>query len=94
MGDRLTTIDIGRKEGAAVSLSVWGSWVPIEHNVAWAEVYLPTNFHLDPSNRLAIIHQHHRQRDRQDNGPIGGTAQTVLQTVVQKTRTKRIIELK
>jgi len=30
-------------------------------------------FHRDPSNRLAAIHQHHRQTDRtdiEDNGPI------------------------
>jgi len=41
MGDRLATIDMGRKEGAAVPLSREGrSWVPIKHNVAWAEVYL------------------------------------------------------
>jgi len=25
-----------------------GSWVPIEHNAAWAEAYLRTKWHLDP----------------------------------------------
>jgi len=25
--------------------------------VAWAEAYLRTKYHLDPSNRLASIHQ-------------------------------------
>jgi len=40
MGDRLVTIDIGRKEGAAVPLSR-ESWVP-SNNVAWAEIYLRT----------------------------------------------------
>jgi len=30
-----------------------GSWVPIEHKVAWAEVYLRTKCHLNPSSRLA-----------------------------------------
>jgi len=29
MGDRLATIDLGRKVGAAVPLSVGVSWVPI-----------------------------------------------------------------
>jgi len=29
------------------------SWVPIYHNVAWAEAYLHTKWHLDhPSSRL------------------------------------------
>jgi len=59
---------------------LWGrSWVPIYHNVAWAEAYLHAKFHFGPSNRLAIMHQRHRQTgqegigrqtDRQDNGPI------------------------
>jgi len=54
---------MGRKLG---SVPLWGkeSWVPI---------YLRAKFHLDPSNRLATVHQPHRQ-DRQtgiqDNGPI------------------------
>jgi len=33
--------------------------------VARAEAYLHAKFHLDPSNRLATIHQCHRQ-DRTD----------------------------
>ena len=32
----------------------WGSWVPIEHKVAWAEAYFYTKWHLSPSSRLAI----------------------------------------
>jgi len=56
-----------------------GSWIRIQHNVARAEAYLHAKFHLDPSNRLATIHQHHRQ-DRQRSYSIG---QTVLQTVAQ-----------
>ena len=31
-----------------------------------AEAYLHVMFHLDPSNRLAAVHQRHRQTDRQD----------------------------
>jgi len=48
MGDHLATIDMGRKVGAAVSLSVGelGSWVPIQHNVGWAEAYLHSPYHV------------------------------------------------
>jgi len=67
------------------ALSLWGrvSWVPILHNVAKAEAYLLAKFHLDPSNRLATVHQRHReyrQTDRQSDS-IG---RTVLHTVAQK----------
>jgi len=31
------------------------------YNVARAEAYLHAKFHLDPSNRVATIHQRHRQ---------------------------------
>jgi len=50
--------------------------------VARAEIYLRAKFHLDPSNRLATIHQRHRQtgQDRQRSDIIG---RTVLQTVAQ-----------
>jgi len=41
IGDRLTTTDMGRNVGAAVSLTM-GELVPIYHNVAWAEAYLRT----------------------------------------------------
>jgi len=30
-----------------------GSWVPIQHSVAFAEAYFRTKWHLDPSSRLA-----------------------------------------
>ena len=47
------------------------------------EAYLHAKFHLDPSNRLATIHQRYRQdrTDRQQSDSIG---RTVLQTVAQK----------
>ena len=32
-----------------------GSWIPIYHNVAWAEAYVRIRWHLDPSSRLATI---------------------------------------
>jgi len=49
--------------------------------MAGAEAYLRAKFHLDPSKRLATIHQRHRQTG-QDNGPI--IRRTVLQTLAQK----------
>ena len=55
-----------------------------------AETYLLVKFHLDPSNRLATIHQRHRQTDRQtgqdrtDRQRSDSIVQTVLQTVAQK----------
>jgi len=35
--------------------------------VARAEAYLRARFHLDPSNRLATIHQRHRQTGQKRN---------------------------
>jgi len=66
MGDRLATIDTAKKWGAAV-LFPWGSWVggsPSNTMSPGRGLYLLINWHLDPSNRLATIHQRHRQ-DRQ-----------------------------
>jgi len=45
------------------------------NTIAWAEAYLRTNWHLDPSNRLATrptIHQRYRH-NRQDIGAVGRT---------------------
>jgi len=52
--------------------------------------YLHAKFYLDPSNRLATVHQRHRQtgRDRQTHRQTGqrsySIGRTVLQTVAQK----------
>ena len=35
-----------------------------------AEAYLHEKFHLDPSNRLATIHQCYKQTGQTDNSPI------------------------
>jgi len=48
---------------------------------ATAEAYLLAEFRLDPCNRLATVHERHRQTDRQRTDSIG---RTVLQTVAQK----------
>jgi len=37
-----------QKLGGWVCRFLWGSWVPIEHKVAWAEAYLHTKWHLSP----------------------------------------------
>jgi len=43
-------------------------------------------FHLDPSNRLATVHERYGQaaQDRQTGQRSGSIGRTVLQTVVQK----------
>jgi len=48
------TIDMGQKVGRGCC---GGHWVPTGSlpNVAWAEAYLFTKWHLDPCNRLATI---------------------------------------
>ena len=38
-----------------VSLLREASWIPMSHNVPWAEAYLRTKWHLDPYSRLATI---------------------------------------
>jgi len=43
MGDRLATIDMGRKEGGLL------------YNMALAEIYLRTKWHLGPPSRLVRI---------------------------------------
>jgi len=61
LSSAVATIDMGRKVwGGCCAFFPWGSWIPIQHNVAWAEAYLRTKWHLDPSNRLATIHQRYR----------------------------------
>jgi len=51
----LATIDMGQKLGWGCALFFWGSWVPIEHKVAWAKAYLHTKWHLSPSSHLATM---------------------------------------
>jgi len=53
--------------------------------VARAEAYLHAKFRLDPSNRLATVHERHRQ-DRQRTDSLG---RTILQTVAQKIKVIR-----
>ena len=53
MGDRSDTIDMGRKLGLYQFFG-GGSQVP-PHNMAWAEAYLHTKWHPNPSSRLTTI---------------------------------------
>jgi len=50
----VATIDMGRRERGCCAPFA-GSWVPVQHNVAWVEVYFGTKWHLHPSRRLATI---------------------------------------
>jgi len=46
---------MGQKLGGSGgrALCSGGSWLPIEHKVAWDEAYLHTKCHLSPFSRLA-----------------------------------------
>jgi len=52
MGDRLATIDMDQKLGGCAPFGR-GSWVSNVTQCAWAEAYLRTKWHLDPSSCLA-----------------------------------------
>jgi len=52
---------MGRKLGGGCAPLGEESWVPVKHNVARAEAYLHAKFYLDPSNRLATVHERYRQ---------------------------------
>jgi len=54
--------------------------------MAWAEAYLPTKWHLDPSNCLATIHQRHREDRQSGRQRSNSIERTVLQTFAQKSR--------
>ena len=45
----------GPKIGGCAPFWGRGSWVPIWHNVAWAEAYLHAKRHIDPCNRFATM---------------------------------------
>jgi len=48
MGDRLVTMDMGRKVGELLNAFRGRSWVPVQHNVAWAECVSIQNMSLGP----------------------------------------------
>jgi len=55
---------MGALLGALLCPFSWGAESP-SNNASWAEAYLRTKWHFDPSNRLSTIHQGYRQTDRQ-----------------------------
>ena len=65
------------------AVSLWGRGAGPPANTMWPG---PRHtFHLDPSKRLATIHQRHRQ-DRTDGQWSDSIGSTVLQMVAQKSR--------
>jgi len=50
LGDRVTTTDIGRKVGGGCAPLFFGggSWVPMEHNAAWAKAHRYIKWYFDP----------------------------------------------
>jgi len=80
------------KKWEAVPYFFWGSWVRIEHKVAWAKTYLHTKWHLDWWSRLATIDQCRRQTDRTGQDRRGQTdrqwSDCIGQTVFTNGRPK------
>ena len=60
MGNRLTTVGMGRKLGVVPLLGEAGFPSNTTAPITGAETYLLAKFHLDLANRLAEIHQRHR----------------------------------
>ena len=83
----MTTTDMGRKLGGCAPLGedcdpFGGGAGSQSNNVAGAERHLHAKFRLDPSYRLATIHQRHKTgQDRQRSDSIG---RTVFQRDAQK----------
>jgi len=66
------------------------------NSVTWAEAYLLTKWHLDPSNRLATIRQrysHTDRTDRQDRQRSYSTVRTILKTVSRKLLSNDVLYL-
>jgi len=82
-GDRLTTINMGRKVGAAVPLSV-GQLGSHQTQSGLGRGLPRTNWHPDPSSRLATIHQRYRQT--------GQPFRSIRRTVTCNDRLKRYIK--
>ena len=85
MGDRLATINMGRKVGeAAVPLSVGGAKSPSNTISLVSRLCLHTKWHIESSNCLATMHQRYRQRDRQR----GQRSHSIGRTVTYNGRLK------
>jgi len=85
MGDRLPTIDIGRKLGVVPLLFLGGELGPHLTQCGRGRGLPPCQVSFSSVQPFGhnTPTQRHRQTDRQDNGPIA-YERTVLQTVAQK----------
>jgi len=85
MGDRLDTVDMGRKVGAAVPpFFLGGGAGSPSNNVPWAEAYLPTNLLSYILIHPTVWPQYTNVTDRQtgqDRQRPNSIWRTVLQTV-------------
>jgi len=61
-----------------------GKLGPYLTQCSWAKAYLGTKWHLDPSNRLATIHQHTNATDRTDKTTVPYHGEPLLVMVAQK----------
>ena len=55
MGDRGHNKHGPKRGGFCAPYDRWGNWVPVQHNVARAEVCFRTKWRIRPSSRLATI---------------------------------------
>jgi len=82
---------VGRKVGRLLCPFPWGGAGSSSNTMSpGAEVYFRTKWHLDPSNRLATIHQRYRQTENRPK--IGKTA--TFSSKIKSRRTHRIATMK
>ena len=74
MGDRLATVDMGRKVGTAVSHSVGGAGSL--SNTMWPGIYLRAKLHLDSSSPFGY-NRHGPKSGGADVPPFLGGANTI-----------------
>jgi len=86
---------MGRKLGGGLC-PFWGELGPHLTQCGRAEAYLRAKFHLDPSNRLATIHQRYRQDRQYRTGQTGqrfdSIGRTVLQTVAKNISVQKLLD--
>jgi len=87
MGDRLATIDMGRKVRGCCAPFCGAGLGSHLIQCCLAEAYIRTKWHLGPSNRLAIISLHQRYTDKQ-TGQIEQRSHSIRRTVTCNGRPK------
>jgi len=65
------------------TVPLWGGGAGSPLQCGQGEAYVHAKFRLDPSSRLATVHQRHRETDRTDRQRTDSKGRTVLQTVAQ-----------